>query len=421
MESSGLSQLIISISVAAGIGLLIGAERERHKGVGPLREPAGIRTFTITALTGSVASLLGASWLVPALVIAIGILLSLAYWRSRTQDPGLTTEISLLLVLMLGALAISSPAMAAGVGTLLAGLLAGRQRIHRFVRHVLSERELHDLILFLAVALIALPLAPDEFIGPFKAINPSVMVRYVLMVMAISGIGHIATRMLGYRGGISLTGFFSGFISSTATIYAMGRLAKNRPEATNAASAGAVLSTMATMIQLMALVVFLAPTLAADIVIPVIGGSLFPLIFTLAALSSGRNVSESYAPSFDNHVVNFPGAILLSLIVSGVAVLTAALHQWIGNQGVMASAMVAGLMDAHSMVAPLIGMTFQSFISTKLAVACMLLAFSTNSLTKAAVATYAGGRAFAIRTLPVIFGSVAGAWAGYVLSGMSLI
>lgn len=36
---------MISLAVALGIGLLIGAERERRKGRGPLRSPAGIRTF----------------------------------------------------------------------------------------------------------------------------------------------------------------------------------------------------------------------------------------------------------------------------------------------------------------------------------------------------------------------------------------
>jgi len=35
--------------VALGIGLLIGAERERRKGEGPSRSPAGIRTFTVAS------------------------------------------------------------------------------------------------------------------------------------------------------------------------------------------------------------------------------------------------------------------------------------------------------------------------------------------------------------------------------------
>ena len=35
--------LALRLAVSLGIGLLIGAKRERRKGSGPTREPAGIR------------------------------------------------------------------------------------------------------------------------------------------------------------------------------------------------------------------------------------------------------------------------------------------------------------------------------------------------------------------------------------------
>jgi uncharacterized membrane protein YhiD involved in acid resistance len=42
-------------SAALGVGMLIGLERERHKGTGDTRDSAGLRTFAITALLGYVA------------------------------------------------------------------------------------------------------------------------------------------------------------------------------------------------------------------------------------------------------------------------------------------------------------------------------------------------------------------------------
>jgi hypothetical protein len=41
-----------NLAVALGIGLLIGLERERSKGDGPTRRPAGIRTFVLASLPG---------------------------------------------------------------------------------------------------------------------------------------------------------------------------------------------------------------------------------------------------------------------------------------------------------------------------------------------------------------------------------
>ena len=50
---SDLPPVLLNLVVALGIGLLIGAERERRKGEGPARAPAGIRTFTVASLAGA--------------------------------------------------------------------------------------------------------------------------------------------------------------------------------------------------------------------------------------------------------------------------------------------------------------------------------------------------------------------------------
>jgi uncharacterized membrane protein YhiD involved in acid resistance len=48
----------ISLAVAIGVGLLIGAERERRKGTGPRRGAAGVRTFALAAFAGALSSYL---------------------------------------------------------------------------------------------------------------------------------------------------------------------------------------------------------------------------------------------------------------------------------------------------------------------------------------------------------------------------
>ena len=48
-------QPILAYALALGIGLLIGAERERRKGVGAARAPMAIRTFASVSLLGAVS------------------------------------------------------------------------------------------------------------------------------------------------------------------------------------------------------------------------------------------------------------------------------------------------------------------------------------------------------------------------------
>ena len=122
----------------------------------------------------------------------------------------MTTEFALLLTCLLGGLAIRDSMLAAGLGAVLALLLAARDRLHHFVLSVVKAQELNDVILFSAIALIVLPLAPDQFMGPFSALNPHDIARLIVLVMAISALGYLAVRSLGPRYGLPLAGFAGG-------------------------------------------------------------------------------------------------------------------------------------------------------------------------------------------------------------------
>jgi uncharacterized membrane protein (DUF4010 family) len=241
---------VLGLVVALAIGLIIGIERERRKGRGPEREPAGIRTFALASLLGAVAASIGNT---AALVVGGTFVAALAvsgYLRSKSPDPGITTEVALMVTFFLGVLAMSEPGLAAGLAVAVAIILAARGRLHRWVRDLMTEEELHDLLLFAASAVIVLPLLTDEDIGPWDSINPYKIWRLVVLVMGVSGVGYVALRSVGPRFGLPISGLAGGFVSSSATIASMGSTARSRPEVLRAAVAGAVLSTGATIIQM---------------------------------------------------------------------------------------------------------------------------------------------------------------------------
>ncbi len=228
--------LAVRLAISLGIGLLIGVERERRKGSGGGRAPAGIRTFAVASLAGGLSLAFGSEVVLVATTVVIGALLAVSYARSRASDPGLTTEIALLTTVLLGALAIREPVLASGIAVVVVILLASRTRLHRFVKRVLTEQELHDLLLLAAAALVVLPLAPDRAVGPLSVINPRTVWRLVVIFMAISGAGYIGLRLLGPGIGLALSGFASGFVSSSATIGAMGARARENPACARAPS-----------------------------------------------------------------------------------------------------------------------------------------------------------------------------------------
>ena len=95
-------QLIIRLGAALAVGLLIGIERERSKGQGPRRAAAGVRTFTLIALAGAISLELGGlpAFLVVAAVI--GVFAAISYVRTFRHDAGLTTEVAMVVTVLLG-------------------------------------------------------------------------------------------------------------------------------------------------------------------------------------------------------------------------------------------------------------------------------------------------------------------------------
>ena len=125
--------------VALGIGLLIGLERERSKGEGPRRRPAGIRTFALASLLGAVAFHLGGGWLLCVATAGVAALTAISHRRSQELDPGLTTEIGLVVVPLLGALAMTEPLLAAGLAVAVAVIFAAKVPLHGFAKGALSD------------------------------------------------------------------------------------------------------------------------------------------------------------------------------------------------------------------------------------------------------------------------------------------
>ena len=154
-------------AVALGIGLLLGIDRERRKGEGPSRAPAGIRTFAISTLLGAIAIHTGGEIAFSVAIAGVVGLTALAYYRSPSEDPGLTSEIALVVAVALGGLAIRGQALGVGLAVTVAILLAARVPMHRFVREVMSQSELRSILIFAAATLIVWPVIPDRYVGPF--------------------------------------------------------------------------------------------------------------------------------------------------------------------------------------------------------------------------------------------------------------
>lgn len=406
----------LELCVATGIGLLVGLERERRKGEGPRRIPAGIRSFAVVALLGAAAQLAGGAPLLVAAVLGVGALAVAAYWRGRAADPGVTTGIALILVLVLGGMSITQPAIAAALGVGLALLLASRARLHAFVKRGLDDQEVEDFLLLVAATLIVLPMIPPGGIGPHGAFSPRTAWIVVILTMLIGMLGHVARRVFGAHRGLVLAGFVSGFVSSAATIAAMGERAKREPALRRSAVAGAVMSNVATVVQMtLVLGATSLPTLRAMALPLVCAGTAAAGYALLVTWGSWRARGPDAAPAPAGRAFSLRQALTFAALLSAVVVGAAALQAAWGGRGVLVAAGVAGLADAHAAAVSVAALVAAGRLPVEAAPVAILLALSTNTLTKAVAAASAGGRAYLLALLPGLVLVLAAAWAAHLL------
>lgn len=406
-----IDPLIPNLAVALGVGLLIGAERERRKGSGPSRSPAGIRTFAVTSLAGAISFLVGGQTMLAIATAGVIALIALAYWRGHEEDPGLTTEVALTVTVLLGGLSMQHPGLAGGLAVTVAIVLAAKSRLHRFVSEILTEDELQDALIFAGATLVVLPLVPDRPMGPYGALNPHAIWVIVILIMAISAAGYVAVRLLGARFGFPIAGLASGFISSTATIAAMGARAAKTKDVISAAVAGAVLSTVATIV-LMALV--LATTsmatllsLAVPLICAGVTATVYGTAFTVQALRQ-RTESEFQR----GRAFSLWTALVFALTLSVILIACAALQDQFGENAIIFAAAIAGFADTHSAAVSVASLVASGKIAASDALLPILAGFSTNTISKIALATMSGGLSFAIRVVPGLILVTLAAWAG---------
>lgn len=403
----------LNLAVALGIGLLIGAERERSKGTGPDRASQGIRTFTIASLLGAVSTIFN-FWLLVTAVICVMVFTAVSSYQQQDPDPGNTSEIALLLTVILGGLAISQPALSASIGVSVAILLAAKEPIHGFVKNMVTKDELNDFLILAAATLIVLPLVPNTFLGPFQAINPRNLWLIVILVMSISALSHLALRWLGARMGLPLVGLISGFISSVATVSAMGVRAKETPAILDAAIASATLSSLATILQLALLLAVIHPPTLVTLVVPLaFGGTsilIFGVIFALSTLN--KNQTETSQPSKTFSVKH---ALILASAIAVILIISAALNAWFGQAGLVVASGIAGLADVHAPTIAVATLAATAKLAVDNTVMPILMAFTANSAAKAVMAVISGSKAYYQKVILGLVVQVSATWVGWWL------
>lgn len=406
----------IRLLVALAVGLLIGMEREWRRRRDESDETyIGLRTFGLIGLAGGLAGLLqplSGGWLIPGTLLALALLLIA---QRRKGDPAslaedMTTLIAALVAALLGTLATSGmPQLAAASAVVVVVLLNLKPALHRWVA-ALSETELRAVLRLLVISLVILPVLPNQGYGPYAALNPRSIWWFVVLISTLSFVGYLAIRVLGPRRGYLATGLFGGLVSSTATTAALARLGRRNAQAALPLAAGVALANGVMAIRMVVIIAAIDPKLAEAAAWPLGWAALAALLFALALWRSDGKRAQGESINIQNPFDLGP-ALRLAALLAVVLVLAKFLEDRYGQSGLQVLAAIAGLVDVDAITLTVAHGTAQGGALFPAVTALLIAAFA-NSVFKAALLVWSGGRlaVWGVAVLVLMSAAAAVAW-----------
>lgn len=401
------STVLSALSLALGLGLLIGLQRE-HAG----SELGGIRTFPLLALLGLICGLLagelGQFVVVAGFIGVIGLaaLANLPQIRERTDTGNQTTEAAALLTYALGAyLATGAYAETIVVGGITAVLLHFKKPMHHFVR-AMDERDFRAVMRFAIVSLIILPVLPDRTYGPFDVLNPQEIWLMVVLIVGIELAGYVSYKLFGERAGVVPGGILGGLVSSTATTVAYARRAKEAPQGEALAAITIMIASCVAMARVIVEVAIVAPGILRGVLPPLLAQLLLMAALSVATLAFYRQ-QAGVMPEQDNPA-ELKSALIFGAIYALVIFATAAAKDYFGSEALYLVAAVSGFVDVDAVTLSSAQLAAAERIEPLTAWRVILIALLTNLVFKAGVVLILGSAKLFWR-LAIPFGvSIAG-------------
>lgn len=395
--------------------MLIGLERERAPSA-----KAGLRTFTLVALFGTLAALLseqtGAAWVLAGGLLVVGGMMVAAYARAPDpgDDPGTTTVAAIALCYGLGAMVWYGyhqlAVMLAIVSTV---LLYFKAELHGITRS-LTRRDLISFLQFAVLSLVILPLLPDQNYGPYRALNPYQIWWMVVLISGVSLTGYAALRIAGQRHGAPLMGLLGGLVSSTATTLVFARHARGTAALVPVAVVVILLANLVVLVRLGIIAAVLSPRLLAAL-LPVLGGGLIVGLLGTGLLWRGLR-SDGELPDLElNNPTEIRTALGFGLLYAAVLSAAAWLSDYAGSQGLYTVALVSGLTDVDAITLSSLRLFGLGKLVQNQVVTAVTLAFIANMAFKSGLILFIGGKPLARKTAVGMLAIVLGVAAGWLV------
>lgn len=380
--------------IALAVGLLVGIERENSK---VNQKALGVRTFLLLSLLGAISGGLQSPWQ-SALITGFAFILILTsyylqkYSKNGEIHLGLTTEFAGGIVYIAGYLSQSSPVLAGTIGPIVAIILFSKISLHQFTRSIKSE-ELKAAIMILLIAAVVIDIAPDTTIDPWGFFNPRKFGYLILALACLEFLSYISYKFIGEKKSSLVVGLLGGLVSSTVVLIASAKQAQKIDSSWRSLAFTSVAAQMASLIELLLIVLLISPTLFIQVsysTIPIIIFCGLSLIILNKKILEQTNRIELKSP------LDWKGVFRLSVIFTLVLALISATEHWLGKEATLAVSFLTGLFELQGISLANATLFAQNQVSLYSATECISIAMIASLFSKITISWFLGRNKFSI-------------------------
>ncbi len=397
--------IFYQLGVAFVLGSLVGLEREHIYQTENYEGFGGIRTLALIAITGALAQILSAysPFIFPIFTIGIIALIVSAYVVAarKYKKSGATSEVAGIMVYLIGVLcALEMYVVAVTVAIAVLLVLYFKKPLHEWAKH-LKNKEFVSAVQFMIIAFVVLPLLPNQSFGPYGFFNPYIIWLMVVFICAISFASYIAIKLIGERKGIALTGFFAGFISSTALTLSFSGESKKTPSIVSPYVIAIMVASTAMFFRVLIEVSVFSLDLLKIVYVPMLAmgftGIGFVVYYLFKKDKDTKAIKEEVmalkSPFNLFFALKFGMFFMLILFLSrfGLAVF--------GDKGLYVTSVFSGFFDIDAITLSMARSVSEGRLPTETAATAITIATMTNTIVKGGIILLLGAKMVSLRIL----------------------
>ncbi|MFC1936852.1 MgtC/SapB family protein, partial [Chloroflexota bacterium] len=335
----------------------------------------------------------GASWILVITIFGAILFTAIGYFNDawHRNQMGITTEISIVLSVLIGALCYQGHLVtAAALGIATTVILSIKLATDQFVK-ALTRKELIAALQLAVISVIILPLLPNQSIGPepFDALNLNKIWWMVVLISAINFSGYIAVKIAGPKQGIGIAGLLGGLASSTAVTLSFSERSQREDHLGKPFAVAIIAAWTVMFARVLVEVGVINPDLLNVVWIPIAAVGVVALVYSIYLYLSQKAVDEKGEVDISSPLdlasaIKFGLLYALVLLISRVAMLE------FGNTGLYISSILSGLADVDAITLSMAELSLGGRLNYSIATRAIVFAAMSNTVVKGGIVVFSG-------------------------------